>query len=128
MLHDISSSGEFFDPSFFAFFEDVDLALRARAAGWTSIFVPDAQAVHKRGGSNTRGALVQFYAFRNRLRIIIKSIPLSTLLAQAPVLVAYDLLRLIWVSVSNPLALSSYSQVLKEMGRLLEKRREILKS
>jgi GT2 family glycosyltransferase len=128
MLDDVNMSGEYFDSSFFAYFEDVDLALRARAAGWTSIYVPNARAVHKRGGSNTKGALVQFYAFRNRLRIIIKDIPASTLLVQAPAILVYDLCRLARVSITNPLALSSYSQVLGEMSTLLAKRREILKS
>jgi len=127
MLDDIKQSGEFFDSSFFAFLEDVDLALRARAAGWRSIYVPEAKAVHRRGGSGTRDSLVQFYALRNRLMLIVKDIPVSTLFAQIVFLAAYDLSRLLWVSVSNPLALSSYRQVLEEMSVLLEKRGEILK-
>src|SRR5262249_752647 len=39
------------DERFFLYFEDVDLGLRARAAGWRVRLVPDARAVHALGGS-----------------------------------------------------------------------------
>ena len=38
-----------FDDAFFAYWEDVDLALRFRAAGWRCVLVPDAHAVHEHG-------------------------------------------------------------------------------
>jgi GT2 family glycosyltransferase len=44
------------DERFFLYFEDVDLGLRARAAGWRVRLLPDARAVHHLGAS----------AFRNR--------------------------------------------------------------
>jgi N-acetylglucosaminyl-diphospho-decaprenol L-rhamnosyltransferase len=40
-----------FDESFFAYWEDVDLALRLRAAGWQCRLVPDARAVHRHGAT-----------------------------------------------------------------------------
>jgi len=39
------------DERFFLYFEDVDLGLRARAAGWRARLVPDARAIHQQGGS-----------------------------------------------------------------------------
>lgn len=42
-----------FDEGFFAYYEDVDLALRLRAAGWASRFVPAARGLHL--GSATLG-------------------------------------------------------------------------
>ena len=127
MLEDIRMSGEYFDSSFFAFFEDVDLAYRARGAGWVSAYVPDAVAVHRRGGSGTNKNAVQFYAFRNRLFLLIKNVSVWELLWQAPFLILYDLSRLAWVSLSNPLALSAFYQVFRNMRTLLQKRRRILK-
>jgi len=35
-----------FDPDFFAYFEDVDVALRLRSAGWKCMFVPTAVVYH----------------------------------------------------------------------------------
>jgi N-acetylglucosaminyl-diphospho-decaprenol L-rhamnosyltransferase len=40
-----------FDPALFAYWEDVDLALRLRRAGWTSAFVPEALALHRHGAT-----------------------------------------------------------------------------
>lgn len=40
-----------FDERFFLYFEDVDLALRLRTAGWRLERVRDARAVHVKGGS-----------------------------------------------------------------------------
>jgi GT2 family glycosyltransferase len=38
-----------FDEAFFAYWEDVDLALRFRAAGWRCVLAPDARALHAHG-------------------------------------------------------------------------------
>jgi N-acetylglucosaminyl-diphospho-decaprenol L-rhamnosyltransferase len=42
---------EGFDPSFFAYWEDVDLALRLRLAGWTCRLAPTARVVHRHGAT-----------------------------------------------------------------------------
>jgi GT2 family glycosyltransferase len=35
-----------FDPAFFVYSDEVDFAWRLRRAGWSSVFVPSAQAIH----------------------------------------------------------------------------------
>ena len=40
-----------FDERFFAYWEDVDLALRFRLAGWSSVRAPDARAIHRHGAT-----------------------------------------------------------------------------
>lgn len=40
-----------FDPAFFAYWEDVDLALRLRLAGWECRRAPDARALHRHGAT-----------------------------------------------------------------------------
>ena len=47
MLEAVAVEGRAFDPSFFMYFEDVDLAWRARLAGWKSWFVPQAVVHHR---------------------------------------------------------------------------------
>jgi len=42
-----------FDPGFFMYFEDVDLAARLARAGWLHVYVPSAEVVHE-GGHATR--------------------------------------------------------------------------
>jgi len=55
------------EPAFFAYLEDVDLALRLRRAGYSAVFVPDAVAWHE-GSMSTgrRSPLKEFLVGRNR--------------------------------------------------------------
>jgi len=69
------------DDAFFAYGEDVDLGLRARWAGWTCFYVPDAVVYHKY--SATAGSYSPQKAFlveRNRLWILFKNFPLREIL------------------------------------------------
>lgn len=43
-----------FDERFFMYYEDVDLAYRARQAGWKSYYLAEAQAYHRGGGVTER--------------------------------------------------------------------------
>jgi N-acetylglucosaminyl-diphospho-decaprenol L-rhamnosyltransferase len=58
-----------FDERFFVYFEEVDLAWRARQAGWTSVYLAEARAYHKGGGTSSAVKDVRlFYALRSRLQ------------------------------------------------------------
>lgn len=61
------------DDSLFAYAEDLDLSLRARAAGYRIRYVPTASIWHFESASFRRsgsGALHQYFAARNELRVI----------------------------------------------------------
>lgn len=51
---DVFASLGGFDERFFVYLEDVDLSLRARAAGWHSLYLASARAFHKGGGTSER--------------------------------------------------------------------------
>lgn len=58
-----------FDEGFFLYWEDVDLCLRLRAAGWRLVFTPSAEVVHRQGASKERSggrALAEYH--RSHLR------------------------------------------------------------
>lgn len=58
-----------FDERFFVYFEEVDLAWRARKAGWASVYQAEACAYHKGGGTSSGVKDVRlFYSLRSRLR------------------------------------------------------------
>ncbi|HVJ51590.1 MAG TPA: glycosyltransferase family 2 protein [Aliidongia sp.] len=58
-----------FDERFFVYYEDVDLALRARQAGWLSWYETGGQVIHRGGGSSRRiPARRLFYSLSSRLR------------------------------------------------------------
>ncbi len=57
-----------FDERFFVYFEEVDLSLRTRQAGWHSVYLADAQAFHAGGGTSRQvKAHRLFYSLRSRL-------------------------------------------------------------
>ena len=71
-----------FDEALFAYQEDVDLALRGSARGWTCVFAPAARGVHQGHASNRRfplgGTRADFLNTRNRLYVLVKSLPAAT--------------------------------------------------
>ena len=80
-----------FDEDFFAYADDAELGLRARAAGWQCLYIPTAVVRHHRGAtlglaSAQRLELIE----RNRILLMIKHFPLGMLVASVP----YFLLRL----------------------------------
>lgn len=62
------------DEGYFLYFEDAEYCLRARRAGWSIAYVPEAAAVHFRGGSGPVKALIHakkrlpayYYSSRSR--------------------------------------------------------------
>jgi GT2 family glycosyltransferase len=81
-----------FDPSFFAFGEDADVAWRARMAGWTAVYVPEAVAYHH--GSATAGeasASKYFLVGRNRMRLLAKNATTGQLARWGWAMALYDL-------------------------------------
>jgi len=51
MLDDVALEGEYFDETYEAYYEDLDLAWRAQIRGWKAYYTPDAVAWHVRGGT-----------------------------------------------------------------------------
>lgn len=77
LLAQIGLFDEGFNP---AYYEDADLCLRARAAGWELRYVPAARLTHREGASGAAGnyqhaALIE----RNRLRLQLKHTPIVAL-------------------------------------------------
>lgn len=53
-LERVSRGGRFFDPELISYYEDMELAGRLRAGGFSALWVPEARALH--AGSTTAGA------------------------------------------------------------------------
>lgn len=70
-----------FDETFVAYFEDVDLCMRARLAGYSCALVPEARAYHV--GSASLGGKTWWRSqqcFRNHVLLVLKNFPLPVLL------------------------------------------------
>jgi GT2 family glycosyltransferase len=53
IVHNKQQKFEYFDSSFFAYKEDVDLAWRLKLYGWRAIYVPEVLAYHERGAGES---------------------------------------------------------------------------
>ncbi len=88
MLEDVG----LFDEDFFAYLEDVDLAWRARLAGWRALYVSAARVYHVHSG--TLGECSPFKSFllgRNKVWLIAKNYPMPQLAFYLPLILFYDL-------------------------------------
>ncbi|HQJ87383.1 MAG TPA: glycosyltransferase family 2 protein [Methanoregulaceae archaeon] len=54
------------DPSYFAYFEENDLVLRGRRAGYGAVYVPEARLWHKVSASSKRSPTKLYYLTRNQ--------------------------------------------------------------
>ena len=77
MIADISDGVHFFDPDFFAYREDADVAWRAQLLGWRCLYVPDAVGYHVRSvGPGNRGAvpaIINMHSVKNRFLMRVKN-------------------------------------------------------
>lgn len=77
MLEDIKIDGQYFDESFFAHKEDVDLAWRARLLGWRCWYTPEAIAIHPRNFRPDQRKLItpslRIHAVKNRYLLLLKN-------------------------------------------------------
>jgi GT2 family glycosyltransferase len=77
MIADVSDFGEFFDPDFFAYREDADVAWRAQLLGWRCVYTPDAVGYHVRrvveGNRRAVPAVLNMHSVKNRFLMRIKN-------------------------------------------------------
>ena len=117
-----------FDEQYFAYYEDVDLAWRAKLVGWRCVHVPTAIVyhVHSAFWSKQPGRKTYLLA-RNKLLTIIKNYPWPALLLGWPLILAYDLFSLgyaIWRGQGLS-ALHGRWDALTHLGWALRQRRKV---
>jgi len=77
MIEDVSVDGNFFDPDFFVYREDADVAWRALLLGWRCIYTPAALAHHVRtlvpGNRRANPAFINMHTVKNRFLMRVKN-------------------------------------------------------
>lgn len=80
-----------FDERFFAYLEDVDVAWRARAAGWSCVYEPRAIAYHRGSASSRHGSARKYFLVgRNRVWLLARNATTAQLARSWPAILAYD--------------------------------------
>lgn len=90
-----------FDEDFFAYLEDVDLAWRARLAGWHCLYVPQARVYHVHSATAGEGSPFKNRLLgRNKVWTIAKNYgPGGRLLLYLPLILLYDLAAVLYALV-----------------------------
>jgi GT2 family glycosyltransferase len=93
MIKDIGG----FDEDFFAYLEDVDLAWRARLAGWRCVLEPRARVYHVHSATLGNGSAYKNYLLgRNKVWLIAKNYPTPWFFWFLPVIIGYDLMSVLY--------------------------------
>jgi hypothetical protein len=76
----------YFDPSYFMYFEDVDLGWRCRLAGWRALYRPEAEVDHVFQASSRRHGphFVTVQCLRNRVRTVLRNASWRMILRTLP--------------------------------------------
>ncbi len=131
MIEDISIQGEFFDPDFFVYREDADVAWRAQLMGWRCIYTPMARGYHVRnvlpGNRRALPAVINMHSVKNRFLLRIKNM-------------TPDLYRKNWLSITardvvvvgacllhEHTSLKAFVFLARNWKRVWAKRQEIMK-
>lgn len=119
-----------FDEDFFLYMEDVDLAFRARLAGWRCIYVPRAKVYHHHGGTAGFGSdLAVYYGNRNVIWYAVKDFPAWLLISSLPFILARNLAVIPYYALhgQSRVILKSKLDALRGVPKMLEKRKHILR-
>lgn len=123
-------SEEYFDESFFAYKEDIDMAWRAQLRGWKCAYVPSAVAYHARGWQPGKRKeiprFVQIHSFKNRYLMLLKNEEWQNLIIHIPQILVYEVASLLYVLFRAPYLIKGWIDVLKLIKPTLQKRKQIM--
>ncbi|MBN1442792.1 MAG: hypothetical protein JXA90_08785, partial [Planctomycetes bacterium] len=121
----VRSGSEYFREMFESYYEDVDLAWRARLRGWTAVLESRARAWHVREGSlaGEHRVLARRRALRNRIWTLLLNERASIWIRHLPLWLPHELFQLAKI-LRHPDLLLAWLEAWRALPRILELRRE----
>lgn len=130
MIEDVAVEGSFFDPDFFVYREDADVAWRAQLLGWRCLYTPAAEAWHVRtvtpGNRRSVPALINMHSVKNRFLMRVKNATGGICRRFWLPMALRDLVVLGGAIFWEPSSLKAFWHVARALPRALEQRREIM--
>ena len=130
MIADISEGGNFFDPDFFAYREDADVAWRAQLLGWRCLYTPAAVGHHVRsvGPGNRRDVppIINMHSVKNRFLMRIKNTTGGVFRRFWRPMIARDLLVMGGCLLTEQKSLPAFWRLATCLPRALKSRRWIM--
>ncbi len=131
MIDDISIDHEFFDPDFFVYREDADVAWRAQLMGWRCIYTPLARGYHVRavlpGNRRALPPVINMHSVKNRFLMRIKNMTPDLYRRNWWSITSRDLVVLGACVLHEHSSLKAFTYLLGNCKRVWSKRREIMK-
>jgi GT2 family glycosyltransferase len=131
MIEDISIDGEFFDPDFFVYREDADVAWRAQLMGWRCLYTPHARGYHVRsvlpGNRRALPPVINMHSVKNRFLMRIKNMTGDLYRRNWWSITVRDLVVVGCCLVREQSSLSAFWFLARNWKRVAGKRREIMR-
>jgi len=130
MIDDISIGEEFFDPDFFVYREDADVAWRAQLLGWKCIYTPHARGYHVRkvlpGNRRALPPGINMHSVKNRFLMRLKNMTGDLYKRNWLSITARDLVVFGACLVREQSSLKAFWYITRNWKRVMAKRREIM--
>ncbi len=138
-LESVTVLGEYFDPDFFSYKEDIDLAYRLRLFGWKAWFLPEARGYHDRtarsdGGSDAqavrrrknKSSFVNYHSYKNHLFLLLKNVPAGIFWRYGCRIKWYEFRKFIYLLFFETRTLGGLGEFFGKLGKMLVKRKWIM--
>lgn len=126
-LEDIKIDNEYFDEDFFAYYEDFDMAIRLRWAGWSAWYCPEAIVYHYKGG--TGGIISDFtiyHNWRNYTWTIFKNLPSNYIIRYFYLIFPNELIQIgINLIKKKPIIIKAKIDAYRHLNKVLKKKKKI---
>src|SRR5579862_6025188 len=131
MIENIAILGEFFDPDFFVYREDADVAWRAQLMGWRCLYTPLARGYHVRnvlpGNRRALPPAINMHSVKNRFLMRIKNMTPDLYRRNWFSITSRDLVVICACLVREHTSLKAFWYLARNWRRVLTKRAEIMK-
>jgi GT2 family glycosyltransferase len=102
MRRDVVQTLRGFDDRYYMGYEDMDLGLRVRLAGYKVILIPDAIVYHRRGYTNLKKEVrleSKFHFNKNRIATLIKNYEMVNLLKAIPIVILNHVMAFVYEAI-----------------------------
>ncbi len=131
MIDDIAIGEEFFDPDFFVYREDADVAWRAQLMGWKCIYTPHARGYHVRkvlpGNRRALPSVINMHSVKNRFLMRLKNMTGDLYKRNWLSITARDMVVVGCCLLREQTSLKAFWYVTRNWKRVMAKRREIMR-
>jgi GT2 family glycosyltransferase len=121
---------EFFNPDFFVYREDADVAWRAQLMGWRCIYTPHARGYHVRnvlpGNRRALPPVINMHSVKNRFLMRMKNITGDLYRRNWFSITVRDLVVISCCLVREQSSLKAFWYIAKNWKRVMAKRRDIM--